>query len=173
MATVVFARISSISEDFWASYFFWVSSRFFTAFSYTSLYTLKASFARRVPKYAFLTWVTISSLEERAFSTAISTSSPESFKLFQSCAFTKGMAAEIPADHVFQRPTSIPSDMLGIAPASEEGGVTAPSPEPPSAPPSPAPPPRPPKAPPRELISKSIYITCFLIVLWYAPEASI
>ena len=68
--------------------------------------------ASRTPKNACFTWVTISKREDRAFSTASSTSCPETSRLFHSCAFTKGIAAVTPALYVFQRPTSIPSDVI-------------------------------------------------------------
>ena len=67
--------------------------------------------------------------------------------LSQTWAFTSGMLAFTPADQVFQRPTSNPSDRDAAAAAIEF-----------SEPPSPlSPPPIPPK-------SKSMYITCFLMV---------
>ena len=60
------------------------------------------------------------------------------------------MEAVIPADHVFQRPTSIPPPEevceLPVEPASEPVS-------------------EPPPAPPMSPMSKSMYITCFSMVL--------
>ena len=58
------------------------------------------------------------------------------------------MEAVIPADHVFQRPTSIPPPLEA---ADEPADEPEPSDEPPDVPPP---------------MSKSIYITCFSIVRW-------
>ena len=80
--------------------------------------------------------------------------------LFHNWAFTSGIAAWIPVENVFQRPTSIPPP-AGL-PESWEGAGVGVSPSPPDAPPPPI----------IELMSKSMYITCFLMVLWYEPLPS-
>ena len=108
--------------------------------------------------------------DERAFSTASSTFCPEIFRLFQSWALIIGMLAEIPAFHVFHLPTSMPPPVgkLGFELSVEPESVEPESVVPPVLPsPSDDPPPM------MLLMSISIYITCFLIVLWNAPVRSI
>ena len=82
--------------------------------------------------------------------------------LFHSCAFTTGIEADTPALHVFQRPTSSPPLFL-----DDEAVLPAPVPLPSPVPavPDPVEPEPAAEPPPKLLMSKSMYITCFLIVL--------
>ena len=109
----------------------------------------------------------MSNLDERAFSTASSTFWPEILRLFQSWALMSGMDAETPRLYVFQRPTSIPPPP-GIPAIGEL--VSEPV-EPPSEPSEPEPDDEPP--PMKSLMSISIYMTCFLMVLMNDPVISI
>ena len=115
----------------------------------------------------------MSSLDERAFSTASSTFCPEILRLFQSWALTRGIDAETPTLYVFQRPTSIPPP-LGMLGIDEEPASEPSEPVEPSVPVEPLPVPSPLDEPPINLLmSISIYITCFLIVLINEPVMSI